>query len=154
MKRIAQYDGAHDNVRLALGHGIQVLVPEANELLLDLDSPEEVSEFRKRLEALNTRSSFKFIIADEFPSYTAGHMHISVKVYDSPLEPCPVKLSDTERIAYQAVLGSSYKREMNGLRRVEDRDAEPTMLFRGATFDGKKWSEIKGMPTGSDDTRR
>jgi hypothetical protein len=120
--------------------GVKVYIPENNELTLDLDSPEELAEFIQRKIDLHKRNDWSFEISAIIETTTPGHYHACVRVND--LFDRPVPLSDIEKVAYQLALGSSYKREMWSLKRIQDHTPEPIALFHGTLANGSKWTEL------------
>lgn len=98
----------------------EVAVARSNELMLDYDSPDVPSTFYSGLSFLDQRFGGKIIDAAVYKS-RSGNRHVVVKL--------PEAISDEERIAWQAVLGSDQKREALSLISCGRDVKNPVLLF-------------------------
>ena len=116
----SKYTGSEYAIIEAGLNGLMVHLPAENELLLDLDSLEEVEVFRKRFrDFLNL---YPGTIMRLLPSKTKGHMHAIVEMQAA--------LTAEQRIILQLCLGSHYMREFLSYQRVLANDPNPTLLIR------------------------
>lgn len=106
----------------ALDEGLRVKVPEAYELLVDIDSEEDFVSFQERYQMLSGLGLVSGYDKTPSKSGNPGRYHIVVKTMS-------VRLTPVDRIALQAILGSDYKREANSYRRYVDGDPIPTLFF-------------------------
>lgn len=120
--------------------GVQVVYPIYDELLLDLDRPEDVSTYYERIADLEEHYPFR---SDLRTTSKGGRVHMYVSL-DMPKER---KLTEYERVALQAVLGSDHKREIYNLARVQRGDAHPVVLFETA----KEAARVAAWRSGQDD---
>lgn len=103
----------------------EVVYPEPNQLLLDLDTDEQYESFQKRIARLFDTNKLNIKAA---PSASGlPHRHITVTF------PTTVQFTNMERIAIQAVLGSDIIREFFSVRRVLQGVATPTKFFEKAS---------------------
>ena len=104
--------------------GYSIFYPEENELLLDIDSENDLQRCKLSISRMEDelQEALPFSV---FKSTTPGHYHISIKF--------PRKIDMLERIALQAVLGSDRVREMLSLFRLWQGEAHPSLLVRKAT---------------------
>lgn len=102
--------------------GWRIVVPKANELLLDIDSEEAFAEFKERYTRAANFNLVEGYSARPSKSGTPGRYHVTVRV--------PGNIdSQLYRVALQAVLGSDWKREMYSIDRINKYDAIPTLFF-------------------------
>ena len=108
----------------ALANGWQVIVPKDNELILDIDTEEQISNSIEAMQSFDDLISF----SATYPSKSGepNHYHVYITLY-SPL-------SIIERIAFQAILGSDRLRELNAFRRYMLKDPEPILAFESEDF--------------------
>lgn len=112
-------------VNRMLSEGYDILVPGDDELQLDLDSDEDYGRFVVAIARLKSeydaKASDTELVWEERPSKSGlPHKHIIVHL--------PATITNLERIALQAVLGSDRTREMLSLFRLWDGDPVPTLL--------------------------
>jgi hypothetical protein len=105
---------------------LDIIIPDDNQLQLDIDSDEAYLEARTRLQKLEWDLDFEkgTIGIEEFPS-RHGNTHIIVTL--------PFPVTPWQRIALQACLGSDPIRELLSCYRIMYDIENPTILFR------KKW---------------
>ena len=128
---IDSVDAHNTKIKEAQEAGFTVMVAQADEILLDLDTPESELQFEGNLQLL--ASLFGVTNVERWKSKSKGHhviVHIATK-----------GLSDAERIALQAALGSDGKREIIAIKRLRDGDTRPSVLFKPTVKKG-------GKPTG------
>lgn len=101
--------------------GYSIFYPEENELLLDIDSENDLQRCKLSISRMEDelQEDLPFTV---FESKTPGHYHVSIKF--------PRKIDMLERIALQAVLGSDRVREMLSLFRLWQGEAHPSLLAR------------------------
>ncbi len=117
-------------VERMLNEGFIVIYPKNNELLIDLDTEEQVSQFERLITILS--ENYPELIV---PQTIDGRESYSISWTSKGGEPGKhVKitlsrdLSPIERIAFQAALGSDPVRELLSLIRLEKRDFKPTLF--------------------------
>jgi hypothetical protein len=99
--------------------GFTLKKPEPNELLLDLDNEEDFHKAYAMLKRLE--SEIENCTSTVFPSKSGfPHRHMIVRL--------PFEISNVERIALQAIMGSDKIRELLSLFRVWKGDESPTLL--------------------------
>jgi hypothetical protein len=99
--------------------GFVIMVPENDELMLDIDAEEDFVFFgRAILRLIEEFPSVSFRV--NFSKSGKPHRHVVVKM--------PFPLDAVQRIAFQAVLGSDRVREMLSLLRYHNGDPCPTLL--------------------------
>ena len=99
--------------------GCVMVWPRASELLLDLDSAQAVQDFVARLPLFEELfGAYRIRI---WASRRKG-MHVWIR--------SGYCLSPERRIALQAALGSDWKREMLGIKRVVSGISTPSLLFK------------------------
>ncbi len=107
-------------VEEAKAQGLEIIQPEANELLLDLDSQQDGYVMDALLPILR---DYKFnVTIRKVERSRHGNKHAYLI--------CPRAITYLERIALQACLGSDRKRELLGLMRVFQGISPVTVLFR------------------------
>lgn len=99
--------------------GNTVVLPEPNQLLIDVDDPADLAKLFELFPIL-TRS-FKLAKWVMTPSKGASRYHV-VMTLDRAF-------NDTERILLQACLGSDRKRELLSFVRVTKGDPHPSLLI-------------------------
>lgn len=101
--------------------GLVVVHPRADELTIDLDSEEAFAIFEKNFEIFN-----RYIAMERVPLYLFSKSGPPKRhVYLRLARP----LSDLERVALQACLGSDATRELCGWFRIHYKVESPTLLF-------------------------
>jgi hypothetical protein len=127
-----------DPYKTAEALGLDVVLPEPNELFIDLDDPADELQLQTMLDVLNGKASFDDAVmhgkSDSDPlletvetkrtTSKSGNTHVYLKVS------AKTPLSDIERIALQACLGSDRKRELlSALRILLSLDRPATVFF-------------------------
>lgn len=108
-------------VKRAEEKGLVVRHPKANELFLDIDTPEQFAVFTRNVEVLKKFKPVKAVIDDPSSSGAPGRRHVTVVLEED--------ITKVERVAFQAALGSDPMREMLSLARIAVNDAHPTLFF-------------------------
>lgn len=99
--------------------GLRVVYPAANELQIDIDSPAQAVAFGNIWPMFS--SEFEATISDRRPSRRGPPKeHITVRL--------PFNVSEIERVALQAILGSDGRRELFGYRRIKS-GITPVSIF-------------------------
>ncbi len=104
---------------IAAKKGKKLRLPEPNELFLDLDSVEDLTEFQRRWHRL--AELFPGAIYEAYSSATSGHVHVIVTL-DEPV-------SEDWRLFYEACLGSDPVRAVLGWREVMTAQRERASCF-------------------------
>ena len=96
-----------------------IVIPKANEIQIDYDSPELPLLFPEVLDMLARamQASLTFKVYQSM----SGNRHVVIE--------CPRDLSDLERIAWQAVFASDPKREALSLVRISAGKSNPSLLI-------------------------
>jgi hypothetical protein len=101
--------------------GLDVVFPADNELQIDIDSDADYSVFCEHLGILDRHYGAPSDVVEK-PSRSGGERrHITVTLHH--------KVTNTERIMLQALLGSDRKREILSLLQERDGDAHPTLFL-------------------------
>lgn len=101
--------------------GLDVVFPAADELQIDIDNEVDYDVFRRHIGILEQHYCTE-LEPKETSSRSGGECkHITVKL--------PHKVSNTERILLQAVLGSDRTREVLSLLQEWNGDAHPTLFL-------------------------
>ena len=108
-----------DAVREAKANGFTVIASTPTQLQVDWDAP-TLDGFWERMSLALQLGLVSGVQADWRSK--SGNYHILVDL--------PAKTSTTERLALQAMLGSDWKREMLNLRRYQDGETNPMVLFK------------------------
>ena len=99
--------------------GYKILVPEKDELFIDIDSEEDYKHFSKMI--TRVMKEFTGITFTEKPSKSGlPKRHIVVR--------WPWEIENIERITWQAILGSDRTREMLSMFRMYNEDPVPTLF--------------------------
>lgn len=99
--------------------GYEVVYPKDNELFIDIDSEDDLQLFRDQYEIFHRDYKVTSMQMRESRNGLPGR-HVIVTL--------PFFVTDIERIAYQAALGSDPVRELLSLRRLKDEDDHPTLF--------------------------
>ena len=104
--------------------GRRVDIPTENELFIDIDSDAQYKVFKRNLEAFinNFDKNYRISSTSEWFSKSGSprrHIKITFRYH---------KLSDTERILIQAILGSDSMRELLSYARLQKGDINPTLF--------------------------
>ena len=130
--------GLTDPVEDAKKNGLQCILPQSHEIQIDLDSNDDRGHMYAMIELLR-QNGIELIIRRETRS-RGGNAHIYI---DAPRE-----LSDIERIAFQACLGSDRKRELLSILRAWDGRFSPTAFFEVPVETGMLLTRPGGMVIG------
>ena len=107
-------------INVALSEGLTVRLPEANELLIDIDNEHSFMLFMKQIEIVK-----KYIGATGDTITESRHglpgRHIVVTLDHD--------ITETERLLLQACLGSDRVRELLGYVQMKNGDAHPTLFL-------------------------
>ena len=99
--------------------GLEILLPKSNELFIDLDSNADFNLFKELLEIFK---QYEDVENHTFTnSSRPGHRHAIVRLNRT--------VTEFERIAFQAMLGSDRKREVLGYARIKSGEPHPTLFF-------------------------
>jgi len=99
--------------------GYMIVLPAPDELQVDMDTEEHYSLFRKQMKSLILK--YPDISVDTYPSRNGlPGRHAVIKM--------PFVMTDAERIAWQAALGSDPFREIMSLFRLRNGDVNPTLF--------------------------
>lgn len=111
--------------------GIVIVTPKANELFLDIDSEDSLTYFEKASAPLfaNKFGAFTYKVTSS-RSGKEGHYHVVISMEDRVFD-------KTERVAFQACLGSDRKRELLSLYDYFNDPSTPPTVF----FEEKKKSD-------------
>lgn len=119
---VSEYDPNEDRkqyIERMENEGYKVIVPNSNELFIDIDTNDDYAVFQDQIFML-----FKMIDGITVDEHVSRHglpgKHITVTL--------PFDVSDSERIAWQASLGSDYKRELLSMIRLTRGDVHPTLF--------------------------
>ncbi len=104
----------------AKAQGLEIVQPKPNELLLDLDSQQDGYVMDALLPILRDYGFAVTISKVERSRHGNKHAYLV----------CPRDITELERIALQACLGSDRKRELLGLMRVFQGITPVSVLFR------------------------
>ncbi len=99
--------------------GLNVVYPEDDQLLLDIDSDEDAAWLEKMLDVL--RENGVELRVEKTTTSKSGNHHVYIRI-DRDLTPI-------ERVALQACLGSDRKRELLSTLRIWYTNRAPTVLF-------------------------
>lgn len=112
---------------IAAVHGLDVVVPAADELLIDIDDQASLTRFAEAFPLVSGLDAGWKVVRNT-PSKSANgpwRRHIVVKA--------PWALSAVERVAWQAALGSDLKRAVLELLGIRGGKATPTCFFEVRT---------------------
>lgn len=99
--------------------GNVVVLPEENQLLIDIDSPEAEAVYKKNKARFHNH--FACIINEVRKPSRSGNTHIYVTLDRN--------IDAHERVLYQLFLGSDQTREMLSQVRIENDDPHPTLFI-------------------------
>jgi len=108
-------------IREAEKKGLDIIYPKENELLLDIDTEEQMKIFEERAEYLNEFFPIEF----EIRQSQSGHPHYHIIISLSE----DILLDNTERIFLQLFLGSDPTREFLSYLRILKGEDLPTLLL-------------------------
>lgn len=100
--------------------GKKIVTPEADQLFIDIDTPEQLEVFSTRIQELNHLHNV--MSTRQIPSPGGvGHYHIYVTLEND--------MDDTERVFLQLFLGSDPIREYLSLCLIQVGDPHPILFF-------------------------
>jgi hypothetical protein len=106
--------------REAADDNLEVVLPEPYDLLIDIDNDEDMKRFDRGMDVMIKH--FNAQVIKSTPSRSGlPKRHLIVRL-DRPV-------SNAERIALQAALGSDPVREILGIVRVQHNDPHPTLFL-------------------------
>ena len=113
-------------INVALSEGLTVRLPEANELLIDIDNEHSFMLFMKQIEIvkkhIGTKTRFNdgsYVVTESRHGLPGRHIVVTLD-HD---------IDETERILLQACLGSDRLRELLGYVQMKNGDAHPTLFL-------------------------
>jgi hypothetical protein len=113
-------------INVALSEGLTVRLPEANELLIDIDNEHSFMLFMKQIEIVKKYIGTK-------PRFNDGSYVVTESRHGLPGRHIVVTLdhdiTETERLLLQACLGSDRVRELLGYVQMKNGDAHPTLFL-------------------------
>lgn len=122
-------DTTHEVIRKAKERGCDVLLPEDDELFIDIDTDEQYELMQERLRKFPNMMFMQARIVRDVPSASGlPHRHVTVKIG----EPMPPEI----RAAMQMFLCSDPVREILAIRRVLQGVENPIIFIEGG-----KWKE-------------
>lgn len=126
-----EYDPFEDPYQIARRNVWNCIVPQPNQLFIDIDTEDQLKEFNRRLgfftgilDGAMMPSSPEPYTIEELPSPSGGqHMHIVMTFHFRTF-------TDIERIAYQAALGDDPTRVWLSVARVDGKFDPPVTFFQ------------------------
>lgn len=116
--------------------GITIFVPEDYQLILDMDTQEQMDRLPAKIERLNimlARAENAVEVVSVDPSTTTGHKHVLLEL-NAPLDVA-------RRVAIQMFLGSDPVKEFLSLERIRAGISPATLLAKG------NWKERLNVTT-------
>jgi len=107
-------------INVALSEGLTVRLPEANELLIDIDNEHSFMLYQKQMDILEKYVGTNGSKVTESRHGLPGR-HIVVALEHD--------ITETERLLLQACLGSDRVRELLGYVQMKNGDAHPTLFL-------------------------
>lgn len=108
------------SIDFARREGLRIVLPKFNEVQVDIDTDAAYAQYEAAYSLLT--SSYDVIGSSERPSRNGGEgRHITVRFGHA--------LTQMERIALQAVMGSDFRREIFSLERLKGGEAIPTLFY-------------------------
>jgi hypothetical protein len=105
-------------VKWAAENNLDVVFPNNNQLLVDLDTYASTQEYDRTIPLVTEIYGLQDVSETRSRS---GNLHRVVTL--------KTPISSMERIALQAILGSDHRREAHSLRRLMQGEANPTLFF-------------------------
>lgn len=110
--------------------GKKIVIPKDNELMIDIDSEEQLLIFKDRIKELNELIHYVHSIKTIPSQGGSGHYHIYVLL--------DLHLTEIERAFLQLFLGSDPIREYLAYCLTKIGDPHPTLFFEDYNFDEDK----------------
>lgn len=127
----AYLPSSEDNLKWAEDNGLVNIFPEDNQLLLDFDNSVDYDYFEQEgVDILRQFWGVKKIETKPSASGKLGHLHVRVTLAKN--------ITQMERLALQAALGSDRKRELLGIAMTNAGDPHPTFFSQKETG---KWKQ-------------
>jgi hypothetical protein len=101
--------------------GYMVTFPKSNQLFIDIDSDLDYAKFMEIWELLISVTNGAARFAESISKSGVPHKHIVVDL--------PFDVTELERIAFQAIMGSHNARELFNLVNLTNGDNNPTLFF-------------------------
>lgn len=115
------YDFDIEAEEVAKARGLVVVLPQPNQLQIDIDSDELLSEFESRFETFQWREAFKPKKVDVKNSQHPGHYHVTITLSED--------VTEWQRLALQAALGDDPMRSYLNAMRAQFGVKNPSRLF-------------------------
>lgn len=121
--------GSHLAYDQAVAKHLIVILPEKNQLFVDIDNELQYAIYERNL--LRLQEFYEVTGTAESPSKsgTEGRCHITISLAED--------IEDKERLLLQAFLGSDLTREFLGLQRIKAQDPAPTLFLEKLPDDYK-----------------
>jgi hypothetical protein len=108
-------------IEQAKAEKLDVVFPEKNQLQLDIDNDTAYAVYKAHYDIVDGYWGIEYANEQPSRSGTPGKKHITVTL--------TVEVSNKDRIALQAFLGSDLKREVLSFIQEEDGDPHPTLFL-------------------------
>ncbi len=122
-------------LQYAADNNLYVVVPTKTSIQVDIDGPEEQARFDDAVIILRRHFS---IVSERTTISKSGKKHIHIDLGR--------ELTDTERIAIQAALGSDGRRELLSILRVWKGEPHPSIFFEKIDIEAAAVLPIDDMP--------
>jgi hypothetical protein len=101
------------------GLGFKIVLPEQQELQIDIDSEEQFQHFLAQWQIVITQvEGWSYVVKESRSGFPKRHITVTTDI----------SLTVVERIAWQAVLGSDPKRELLSMMRYDAGVSNPTLF--------------------------
>ncbi len=123
MERMEDYDineAREDFIKRMQDDGYAIVLPESNELQIDIDTEEHYEAFLAAVEILERNNVFSFSVEEHESRSGYPCRHITITL--------PFDVTPWQRIAMQSAMGSDPARELLSSLRLLKGDAHPTLL--------------------------
>ncbi len=120
-KKSCPATNSDDAIAWAAENGLKVVLPNNNQLLIDIDNPYDRSIFEENRDIIDSVYGIEEVVETKSRSGKSGKSHLIVTI-KTPIQPL-------ERITIQAVLGSDRRREAHSIRRLMAGEGNPTLFF-------------------------
>lgn len=121
MKESEYVPHSQEAIDRAKKENLLVVFPKPNELLIDIDNAEDLKTFKRCHNVLEEHFGIVGIETAGSMSGRADHLHITVTL--------ETEVTDLQRVALQACLGSDRMREILGLVMALSGDPHPTLFL-------------------------
>lgn len=131
--------------REAADDNLDVVLPEPYDLFIDIDGEEDMKRFDRGMDVMIQQ--FNAQVIKSTPSRSGlPKRHLIVRLNR--------QVTNAERIALQAALGSDPVREILGIVRVQHNDPHPTLFLENKCSKTQSENSNTTMPSKSDSTTR